>query len=131
MRPKTRSLLALSWQSMAYGLGQFGRGIVLYLILPVLTRLLGPAEYGVIALMASFISFTDVLSDAGLPSATFRMYHEEDNAQYHRRVLGSSLLLFVIYALVMASAVYLLSHRLAGWLFADAGRASLMQIGAV
>lgn len=131
MLPKTRSLLSLSWQSMAYGLGQFGRGLVLYLILPILTRFLGPAEYGVIALVASFITFTDVVSDAGLPSATFRLYHEQDDAQYRRRVLGSSVLLFVIYAVAMATAVYFLSDRLAGWILADAGRASLMQVGAV
>jgi O-antigen/teichoic acid export membrane protein len=115
---------------MGYGIGQFGRGLVIYLTLPLLTRLIGPAEYGAIAVMAAFISFTDVLSDAGLPAATFRFYHDSNDSAYQSRVLGSSLVLFVTYALVMAAGVYVAAEPLSRWLLSGPGYAGLFQIGA-
>jgi O-antigen/teichoic acid export membrane protein len=131
MKRKTESVLALSWQSIGYGIGQLGRGLVVYLTLPLLTRLVGPAEYGAIAVLTAFMTFTDVLSDAGLPSATFRLFHDSHDAGLQRRVLGSSLLLFFLYAVVVAAAVYYFAGNLAGWLAASARYAELFRIAAL
>ncbi len=130
-RSRTDSLLSLSGQSLAYGIGQFGRGAVAYLALPVLTRVLGQADYGIVAVMVAFISFTDVLSDGGLPAATMRLYNDSQDAEHRARVLGSSLLLFMLYALAMAAGVWIFAGPLAAWLLAEPGHAGLLRLGAV
>ena len=130
MQRRTDHLISISGQSLAYGIGQFGRGVVIYLALPVITRLLGQVDYGIVAVMVSFVSFTDVLSDAGIPAATLRLYNDSEDGNYRARVLGSSLFLFMLYALVMAVAIWALAGPLAGWLLDDSKYAGLMRIGA-
>ena len=127
----TRSLLSLSWQSFAYGVGSFSRKIVVYLTLPLLTRLMGQTEYGIVVIMMAFISLTDTLSDAGLPLATFRLYNEREDAKHRGSVLGSSLFLFVLYALAMVTGIWICAGWLSGWLLETPGNAGLIRIGAV
>lgn len=97
-----RSLLSISWQSFAYGIGILGRQAFLFLVLPVFTSFMPQAEYGVVAVLASSVAFMNTLTNAGLPAATFRMYNDVQDAQTRRILLGSSFWLFFLFALILA-----------------------------
>jgi O-antigen/teichoic acid export membrane protein len=123
-----RYLLSLSWQSMAYGIGVFGRQVIIYLSLPFFTTRMSQEEFGVISVMIAFLSFVDVLSSAGLPAATFRLYNDKENSSRKRQILGSSLLLFIIYSIVMAFVVWINADQLALRLLGDMKYSSILRL---
>jgi len=119
-----RHLLSLSWQSAAYGVGVFGQQAVAYLTLPVLTKYLSRTDYGVVSVLIALLSFINVISNAGLPAATFRMYNEDDHPSARTRVLGTSQVLFFGYALLMTAVVlggaeYISLHLLGNTIYVD------------
>jgi O-antigen/teichoic acid export membrane protein len=125
------SLLSISWQSIAYGIGVFGRQIVVFLMLPLLTRFLSTTEFGIISIMLAFVSFIDVLSDAGLPAATYRLYNDKLDQKGRRDVLGSSLVLFVLFALLMAVITWAGASQISQWLLKSAKHTAIVRIASL
>jgi O-antigen/teichoic acid export membrane protein len=112
-------LISLSSQSIGYGLGVFGRQIILYLTLPLFTNNLERDEFGIISVMLAFLSFIDMLSNAGLPAATFRLYNDTENPNRRAQLIGTSLFLFISYSIFMAVAVWMMAGKLSSILLGD------------
>ena len=89
------------------------------------------AEFGVISVMLAFWTFADMVSSAGLPAATFRLYNESDDENVRGQTLGSSLFLFTLYASLIAIVVWLLSTPLSEWLLGVDDYANVVRIVAV
>lgn len=122
-----RPLLSLSWQSFAYGVGVMGQRLVMYLTLPILTLYLEQAEFGVVSVLIAFFSFVNVISNAGIPAATFRMYNEDRDPKMRAEVLGTSQILFAGYAVLMAVMVWVFAAQISVWLLDDATYAGLIR----
>jgi O-antigen/teichoic acid export membrane protein len=120
VRNSLHSISSLSWQSLLYGVGVFGRQIIVYLTLPVLTRYLTQEEYGIIAISMSFLSFVDILSNIGLPAAVFRFYNDAATEDERKIIIGSSFWLFVFFSVGTAIIIFLNSDVLSLWLFQTA-----------
>jgi O-antigen/teichoic acid export membrane protein len=127
----TKPLLALSWQSLGYGLGLFGRQVIVYLSLPLFTNFMTRTEFGVVSAMTAFLAFIDTLSNAGLPAATYRLYNDSDDAQIRQKTLGSSLLLFIVYAFAVAVIVLIAAEPISEWLLSDTTYINIIRIVAV
>ena len=110
-------IASIAQQSLLYGIGIFGRQALIYLTLPLFTNRMSPNEFGVISVMTAFMSLIDVISNAGLPAATFRLYNDTDDAKIQRQVLGSSFLLFMGYAVIIMFATIIAARPLSFWLF--------------
>lgn len=108
-----------------------GRQVAVYLALPLFTNHMTSEEFGVVALMTSLLSFIDVLSNGGLPAATFRLYNDTDDATLRRLTLGSSLMLFVVYATVIAVGVWIAAVPLTQVLVGSVTYTPVMRIVAV
>lgn len=113
----TRSLINLSWQSITYGIGILGRQAVLFIVLPVFTNYMTQAEFGVVAVFASSLAFLNQITNAGLPSATFRLYNDYRDALNHHYVLGSSFFLFFSFAAIPAIIMVIAAEKLSQFLF--------------
>jgi O-antigen/teichoic acid export membrane protein len=105
-----RAILSLSWQSIAYGVGTLGSQLIVYVMLPFLTRYMSQEEYGVVSVVTALYAFLNMLTNAGLPFATFRYYNESKDEADRRLTLGSSQLLFFLFAFVPAVIILLFSR---------------------
>lgn len=122
-----RPILSLSWQTLSYGFGIFGRQVVILLSIPLLTAFLSQDEFGAIAVIISFLAFINVISNGGLPTATYRMYNDSPDIQNRRYIIGSSLLLFSLYALFIGGITLALSKQLSAWLLDDIAFANVIR----
>ena len=90
MNKSLRSLLSLSGQTVAYGVGFYSKQIAVYLTLPLLTSLMTQEEYGIVSIVTSFYLVLNTLTNIGLPLATFRLYNDSDEEDHQQNILGSS-----------------------------------------
>jgi len=124
-------ILALSWQSMGYGLGIIGRQLVLYLTLPAFTHYMPQAEFGLVAFAMAVMAFVNTLTNAGLPAATYRFYHDGDDSQGQRQVLGASLGMFTLFATVPAVGFFLFASPIAQSLLGSSSHAQVIRLIAI
>lgn len=127
----TGTLIALSWQSVAYGLGIFGRQIAMYLALPLFTNHMPQTEFGAVAVTTAFLSFINTLSNAGLPASTFRLYNDSEEPEHQRQTLGSAQVLIAGYALLAGLLMSVAATPLAQWLLDDSNYAPVIHMVAV
>jgi O-antigen/teichoic acid export membrane protein len=125
-----RSILALTGQSAAYGIGVLGSQFVSYLTFPVLTHAMQRDEYGAVSVIAALYAFLNTLTFAGLPAATFRFYSEGVDDEDRRRTLGSAQLLSFLFAAVPAIAVLLFGESVSLSLLGSARFAPALQFAA-
>lgn len=99
-----------------YALPKFiGYGLAV-LTLPILTRILSPADFGVIIMSAIFPTLAAGVLTLGLPSAAQRFYFEyrRDKEKLNSLLYSAQALLYVL-LLVSAPLVFLLRGRIAQW----------------
>ncbi|MCZ2126840.1 MAG: oligosaccharide flippase family protein [Anaerolineales bacterium] len=107
MSKSRKAILNLSWQAVAYGVGTLGSQLVSYLTLPILTHALTKEEYGAIPLLLSAFSFLNILTNAGLPAATYHYYNEDEDPRRRKFLLGGSQFLFFSFAALPAVFMFL------------------------
>jgi O-antigen/teichoic acid export membrane protein len=97
------SLLRLTRQSIVYGAGQtLGRGLQVILV-PIFTRALAPAEYGVLDLLALLVATASILVVMGMDSALARFFYHEVDSDSRRVMVTSSAVLRSLVALGVAA----------------------------
>jgi len=93
--------------------------VVNFLMLPVYTRFMEPADYGILALVSIFSALLLSLSGLQIASSLGRHYFDHDHEG--QRVLFSSLLFSVAgINLCMLLPLHLLGDRISGWVFRGA-----------
>lgn len=130
MNASARSILSLSWQSVAYGLGVVGSRIIVYLMLPVLTRYMSRVDYGAVSVITALYAFLNTLTNAGLPSATFRFYNDNSDKESQRLTLGASQFLFFCYAAIPAAVIIIFPDAISASLLGSADYALALQFAA-
>ena len=128
---KLQPLLSLASQIVIYGLSPIGRRIVIYFAIPLLTTYMGMDSFGVVSVLISLLAVFDIISSAGLPPATFRLYNEDDNPDNQSNTLGSSLLLFVVFAVVLGLVIWIFAGRIAGVFLGDSRYTPTVRVVAI
>lgn len=128
MNKSFRPLLALSGQSLVYGMGVYGRQIVIYLTLPLLTSLMTQEQYGIISIVTSFYSVVNTVTNVGLPSATFRIYNDLEEDESKKYTLGTSQLLFFLMAATAALLIIIFAKPLSLALMGNGNYFQLIRI---
>jgi O-antigen/teichoic acid export membrane protein len=83
----------LGKHSAIYGIGILLNKAVAFLMLPVYTRYLSPADYGVLHLVVMTIEVVSIAAGSWLARGIFRYYHKETTPDGKKRVLSTSLFL--------------------------------------
>jgi len=124
--------MKLSWlfrQSFVYFLGNVIRRAVGFLMIPVYTRFLRPAEYGVIELIELFLILTGVaFGTLGVMDAMIRLYHDETDAEQSGAVITTALLSTGLAGLAAALLGLWLAAPLSTLLFGDARYLDLIRV---
>jgi O-antigen/teichoic acid export membrane protein len=124
------SLRALGRHTVVYGLGGVLFRLVSFIMLPVYTRLLTPADYGVLQLLQMTLDVAAILLSAGTTAGVFRFYFKEPEGRDRHTVMTTALALLA--ALNAVGAVVLFG--LAPWIWSvvlkGAGTPELIRIAA-
>jgi O-antigen/teichoic acid export membrane protein len=103
-----RKIIQLAKHSAVYGLGGVATRIIGFLLIPVYTRYLTPADYGILALCTTTVSVLKIVALGGMPSAIFRTYLLTARDDPHReKVLGTGLAYLLASGGVLAGTLLL------------------------
>lgn len=116
---------------MVYAFGIIVGRAVSFLMLPIYTRFLTPADYGVLALVEMTLDFISIIAGARLALGLFRYYHKAKSEKEREEVVSTSFLLVAgMYALV-GSGTFLAAPFLSTLIFGSPENTILFQISAM
>lgn len=111
-------LKGFSKDAVLYGVGDaFGRLIGL-ILLPILSRIFIPADYGVIDLLSVSYAFVLLLSKLAIPSGVQRFYYRREGEE-RRSMVASCLVYMELGGLIIAGLMVALSTPLSHWIPGD------------
>jgi O-antigen/teichoic acid export membrane protein len=105
--------------------------VVAVLLLPLYTRYLTRADYGVIETLIAGVAFLTIVLRAGISNAFFRFYFDSPDPAYRIRVVRTSFWFTMISATVGLVVGLALAEPIAQGLFGNADRAGLVRAAAV
>jgi O-antigen/teichoic acid export membrane protein len=104
-------------QSAVYGIGTLATQLAGFFLLPILARVLTPAEYGIVFLAEMLGLLMFVVSELGLTSAFFRFYAEERDDSGRLPLIYSIFNFLLLESLLVTFACLLFSQKLSGIVF--------------
>jgi O-antigen/teichoic acid export membrane protein len=117
----------LARHSAIYGLGSLVSRFIAVLLLPVYTRYLSPADYGLIETLIALSAILTVLLAAGVKSAFFRFYFDEKDHAGQLRVIRTSFWFTMVMATVGLAVGELLAGPISELLFDTSSHANLVR----
>lgn len=109
-----RQLLHLSKHTIIYGFGAIVSQAIGFFLLPLYTRYLTPADYGVLELFNATQGILIIIYVMGLSSALFMAYFSYDNKENKKKVVSTALsfltgtsLCFTLFLIVLANNISL------------------------
>ncbi|MFB3921510.1 MAG: oligosaccharide flippase family protein [Terriglobia bacterium] len=113
--------------------GIYGAGVILnksvgFLLIPLYTRFLTPADYGVLELLDLTIFFSGIFCMMGISSAVFRFYAVYDTESDRKEVIASALFFVTIASLLVSVALQLLAVPLAATAFGNIAYAPYVRV---
>lgn len=116
----------LGFHSFVYGLGNLLSKLLGFLLLPIYTRYLTPADYGILALLTLTQSITVILANLGLGSALFRevIYLRRNE----RQAESTALYTLLVFSLLIFIIGYVLAPSISTIVFNDSAQTSLLRL---
>jgi O-antigen/teichoic acid export membrane protein len=102
--------------SIYYTIGEVLPRVVGFFLLPVLTRWLTPAEYGINSYTSTVMLFSFALSSLSLNTFLLRNYYKEDTETGRKRIIGNIFLLTVLTNGLLSGLELLIFPRALVWL---------------
>ena len=114
-----------------YMLGDILRRGVSLIMLPIYTRYLTPADYGVVELLSMLLDVTSIIFSARVGQAVFRFYCTAESESDKKGVISSALTLSIIMNGIGTIAIITFSGPLALAVFSDIGFKSYISLFAI
>jgi O-antigen/teichoic acid export membrane protein len=124
------SLKRLSGDSFVYGLGQVGGKLVNLLLVPVLTRVLVPQQYGVADLVVAYSASALLVLVFGMDSALARFFYEQPDREARIRMTSSSLVWRLVTGGTVAALLFAFAGPISGRVLGGAVYAKYLRLGA-
>lgn len=102
-----KNLTKLAGQVAVYGISSVVARLLNYLLVPYYTRIMSPAEYGIITDIYALIPFALVVLTMGMESGYFRFAAKATNDEERKRVYGTTWGAVLLTAAVFLGAVLL------------------------
>lgn len=114
--------------SAVYWSGVMVSKLIGFLLIPIYTHYLTPADYGTLELIALTTDVMALIVGARLTAAMFRFYHAAPDATERRQVLSTSLTAMIIVGLAFFVVSSLFAGDIARLLFGSSEHAILLRI---
>jgi len=121
----------LGRQTALYGIGLLAGRALSFLSLPVYTRLLTPADYGVIQLIEMTFDMLTILAGSRIGHGVFRFYHKASGDQDKKAVLSTALIVLFATYTVIALAAWWSAESLSTLIFGTATYATAIRVAAL
>ena len=95
--------------ALLYGLGDFGGKVAAFILVPIISRILTPAEYGVLDLLGVSATFVYAVIGMNLLSGLQKYYYLVDGEE--RRMLVTSTVVFLLAVTSCSAALLMLLSR--------------------
>ena len=107
----------LASQSSLYTIGEVLRSSLSFLLLPIYTRLLSVADYGILGVMSPVFSLLSITLALGMPAALLRFYFDyKDDEAMLRRYIGTVTVFGIGCGLLGSVLLTLLGPTIFSWL---------------
>jgi O-antigen/teichoic acid export membrane protein len=128
--PQVR-MTAVGRHAIVYGIGNILGKAVSFVMLPIYTRYLTPADYGVIALVEMTLDVISILAGAQIALGIFRYYHKAGTTSERNAVVSTALIaLGFSYAMVGVTA-FVAAVPLSHLVFRTTANASVLRVAAL
>ncbi len=107
--------------AVIYGLGVVLSRLVSFLMLPIYTRFLTPADYGVLQILQIAIDVTAIVMSAGLLTGVMRFYLKTPNDEERREVISTAFFLFATLNAIGTVLLFIGAPWLADFAISEAG----------
>ena len=126
-----QDLTRLFRHTFIYAVGNVGQGALQFLLLPIYTRLLTPADYGTLEILTVFGTFLGIFMQLGLRSGftwTYLYLADEADSDDRRQVLGTVLSFLFGWSTFVLLLAFTLAPHLSGILLQDTSQAHLVRL---
>ncbi|HDP67583.1 MAG TPA: hypothetical protein ENN20_03660 [Candidatus Marinimicrobia bacterium] len=110
------NIRSLTKQTIVYGFGTVATRFITFLLLPVYTNILAPADYGLAILVFAFTAFLNHIYNYGLDSAFMRYYEDEEYQNRRESVLSTAAWMALLSSCVLSLLIWLTRRPIAGLL---------------
>lgn len=86
--------------SFAVSLANSTTKFVSFLLIPIFTYYLSPEDYGTVAMVTIVVTFLNLFYNPGMVSATMRLYHDTDNEEERKELIGSAHRFFLFFPII-------------------------------
>ena len=122
---------SLRRHAIRYAIGNILTRAVAFLMLPIYTRYLSPADYGVAALIEMTLDVIGMIGGAGIGLGIFRFFHKADNESDRRAVVSTAMTSLVLAYGLIGLGVFLASEPISVLLFRSPMHAGLIRLAGI
>jgi O-antigen/teichoic acid export membrane protein len=123
-----REIRKLLSQSVIYGLGTYSTRVIGFFLIPVYTRYLVPADYGILSLANMAGNLLFIVLNLGQSTAFFRSYYDFDDAEGRKSVISTSVILTLAICGPLCALLIVFARPLADVVFGEPLHATLFVI---
>lgn len=116
--------------TLVYGLGIVMNKGLAFLMLPLYTRVLTPADYGVMGLIQMTLDVVGILAGYKIVQGIYRFYHKASTRRERDEVVSTALLSLAVSFAAVAAAAFLAAGLLSTLVFGSPARAGLIRLAA-
>lgn len=114
-----RKIRELGSQAVIYGMGTTLTRMIGFMLIPVYTRFLTPADYGQLELITVTTAIMTILAAQGMTTSFFRFYPEAKEDQNTSLLVSTTYLYLIGSAVLLAGVLFLSSEALGRFLFPE------------
>ena len=100
-----------------YAVGNIARQLTGFIMLPIYTRYLTPADYGVVGLLIFSLSLIEIVFGARMIQAIPKFYHAEKTADARSEVISSAWVLTIGVSILICTILMINGERISRFLF--------------
>ena len=115
----TAQLKKTAKDSSIYAIGTILRRITALVMLPIYTRYLTPADYGVVELLGMAIEIAGILVGLRIAQAMFRFYILAEDQAEKQKVVSTVLLTVLVSSVVGVTVLYLGAEHISRFIFGN------------
>ena len=116
--------------TVVYGLGILLTKGISFILLPLYTRYLTPADYGVMALVEMTLDVISIVGGANLALGVFRFYHKATTEEDRNTVIATAFMLLSASYLIAGGAAWLAAGKLSELVFATPEYTGIIRLAA-
>lgn len=123
-------LASIGRHAILYAIGNILSKAIAFLMLPIYTRYLSPADYGVAALIEMTLDVVSIVAGAQVAQGIFRYYHKADTQAEKRAVVSTALSTLVASYALLGGIVFLGSDFISELVFGSEVHSGLIKLSA-